>query len=395
MSVWLELCLYALGTLGHVAVCVTALNRVQGTIAEHAVERLFKKAVTLWAIVGLCLPFLEMWQSSKVRTPWQIVAGQLVDVWGYYTLATAWLVMTAVRRLAQVWIDRYPNVWQMLESRLVCVESEVGVAFEDYSTRPFWFSLAGNQIGELEVNKKEIVNSALPVGLDGLKITHFSDLHITGTVPKAYFEWLCQEIQQLNSDIIFLTGDFVDNPEKLAWLVDLVSDLQAEHGNYFVLGNHDVRFGQERRLRECLTDAGWIDLGGKFVQLQIGEHELLLAGNELPWIGQAPDCHPGEQAYSICAVHTPDLLRWGKSQQYDLMLAGHAHGGQIRIPWIGPVVCPSVHGVRYASGVFQAGKTVMHVSRGISGLQPIRLRCRPELTQLILRRSAENEATAN
>ena len=85
-------------------------------------------------------------------------------------------------------------------------------------------------------------------------------------------------------------------------------------------------------------------------------------------------------------VHTPDLIGWGRQQDYDLLLAGHAHGGQIRIPGIGPIICPSVHGVRYASGVFQKGRTMMHVSRGISGLQPIRLRCRPELTQLTLRR---------
>jgi hypothetical protein len=66
------------------------------------------------------------------------------------------------------------------------------------------------------------------------------------------------------------------------------------------------------------------------------------------------------------------------------MLGGHAHGGQIRVPFVGPIVTPSRYGVRYASGVFYQRETTLHVTRGISGLQSIRYRCLPELTQLQL-----------
>ena len=68
----------------------------------------------------------------------------------------------------------------------------------------------------------------------------------------------------------------------------------------------------------------------------------------------------------------------------DLMLAGHLHGGQIRLPWIGPILSPSRQGVRYASGVFQSPPTTLHVSRGLSGELPIRLNCPPEVTELVL-----------
>ena len=67
------------------------------------------------------------------------------------------------------------------------------------------------------------------------------------------------------------------------------------------------------------------------------------------------------------------------------MLAGHTHGGQVRLPWIGAIVAPSRHGVRYASGTFFEPPTVMHVSRGLSAEKPLRWNCAPELTKLTLR----------
>ena len=67
------------------------------------------------------------------------------------------------------------------------------------------------------------------------------------------------------------------------------------------------------------------------------------------------------------------------------MLAGHTHGGQIRFPIAGPVICPSWHGTKYAGGFFHTEPTVLHVSRGTASLFPYRMNCRPELTKLVLR----------
>jgi predicted MPP superfamily phosphohydrolase len=67
------------------------------------------------------------------------------------------------------------------------------------------------------------------------------------------------------------------------------------------------------------------------------------------------------------------------------MLAGHSHGGQVCLPLFGPILAPCLNGVRYASGAFRAGKTVMHVSRGTSCLTPLRFNCPPEIALLVLR----------
>ena len=88
--------------------------------------------------------------------------------------------------------------------------------------------------------------------------------------------------------------------------------------------------------------------------------------------------------FRLLLAHTPDLFPWAQQLDFDLMLAGHNHGGQIRLPWIGPLISPSRYGTRYASGLFQEGPTVMHVSRGVGGEHLLRWNCPPELALLVL-----------
>ena len=390
MSSVVEILLCFLGCLGHVSVCVAAVNRIQGSVADHSFEKIFKRSVYLWALLGLVLPFFLMWRSAELVTPWQVVARQLVADWGYFTLATAWLVVVVIRRLAQLVVDRCPDSWALTQTKVYHIAEEVAEeSKEKYypeSNRSFLLNFTGNQVGQLEVNKKTLFLPQLPSKLEGLTLTHFSDLHITGVIPQAFYDRLCDEILELDSDLMFLTGDVLDVPSKLPWVSRLAKRLTPSKECYFVLGNHDVRHGQDEKLRAALVAENCVDLGSTYLHVDIRGEPILLAGNELPWVGTAPECRPKSNEFAIGVVHTPDLIGWGRQQDYDLLLAGHAHGGQIRIPGIGPIICPSVHGVRYASGVFQKGRTMMHVSRGISGLQPIRLRCRPELTQLTLRR---------
>jgi len=83
--------------------------------------------------------------------------------------------------------------------------------------------------------------------------------------------------------------------------------------------------------------------------------------------------------------HAPDQLTWARRFDFDLMLAGHTHGGQIRLPLLGPIVSPSRLGTQYASGTFEREPTVLHVSRGTSSFMPLRWNCPPELAVLELR----------
>ena len=159
-------------------------------------------------------------------------------------------------------------------------------------------------------------------------------------------------------------------------------------GAFFVLGNHDKRVSDIPGLRDTLRQCGLTDLASPR-EIQFGGHRIALIGNELPWFGPAGEYASdqlSDDTFRILLAHSPDQLRWARMRQVDLMLAGHTHGGQIRFPLIGPVVSPSLYGIKYACGIFYEAPTLMHVSRGLSGLDPIRINCAPELAKLTLRR---------
>jgi predicted MPP superfamily phosphohydrolase len=117
---------------------------------------------------------------------------------------------------------------------------------------------------------------------------------------------------------------------------------------------------------------------------------FVLGVNELPWFEPAsnfdvvPRHDESGLPLRILLAHSPDEFKWAQANEVDLMLAGHLHGGQVRLPLLGAIVSPSRYGVRYALGVFTAGNTVMHVSRGTGSLTPLRYNCPPEISLLTL-----------
>jgi len=191
-----------------------------------------------------------------------------------------------------------------------------------------------------------------------------TDLHFSGRLQRRYFEEIIRHTNELQSDIIAVTGDIVDKAPCIDWLPHTLGQLKAPLGVYFILGNHDLRVDASV-VRKTLCDAGLIDMGGRWTVIDVRGEQLLLAGNEL-------------------LAHTPDQFSWARQNGFDLLLAGHNHGGQFQFPPIGPFVAPSRFGVKYAAGTFYQQPTVMHVSRGISALVPIRFNCRPEVTGIEL-----------
>jgi predicted MPP superfamily phosphohydrolase len=254
----------------------------------------------------------------------------------------------------------------------------------------------GNEITSLAVSEKEFELPALSPELDGLSILHLSDLHFTGQIERAYFDFVIDRMNDMPADLVVVTGDIIDKEHCLDWIAPTLGRLRARHGKFFILGNHDKRLPDVAALRREISNCDFIDLGGQCKVITLDDRRVLLAGNERPWFGPAPRvpsrAELEENEYGsdrgvlrILLSHSPDQLPWAKSNDFDLMLAGHTHGGQICFPVLGPVVTPSRFGVRYAAGVFYEHPTLLHVSRGISGLDPIRINCLPEVTRVVLR----------
>jgi hypothetical protein len=259
---------------------------------------------------------------------------------------------------------------------------------------PTWLSrLPGNEVLTVHLHEEQLAMPRLPAEHDGLRIVHLSDLHMSGRIAKAYFAEVVDEVNRLHPDMVALTGDLVERDRCIDWIPDTLGRLRAPGGVYYVLGNHDLRVDQ-RRLQAALAEAGLVYVGGRWQQAILRDMPIVLAGNELPWYRPAADlsdCPQRDAAglpLRILLAHTPDQFGWAQANDVDLMLAGHNHGGQVRAPLLGAVLAPSRFGTRYASGVFHAGPTIMHVSRGTSSLTPIRWNCPPEIALLVLRHAS-------
>ena len=260
-----------------------------------------------------------------------------------------------------------------------------GVLRRTLSQLPF------NDALSVEINEKVLEVPRLDHRLDGISIAHVSDLHLDGTVDKEFFRCAVELVNAMRADFVVLTGDIVDGEAQIDWLSEILGGLRAPFGVYFILGNHDLKVPSLARLRHVLGEAGLIDVGGRWLRLNLRDVSVVLAGDELPWIPPAVDlrdCPPPSSQQGplrILLAHTPDRLNWARRNEFDVMLAGHTHGGQLRFPVIGPLVSPCRQGVRYDANVFHLPPTILHVSRGLSETFPLRLRCPGELTRLVLR----------
>jgi predicted MPP superfamily phosphohydrolase len=249
-----------------------------------------------------------------------------------------------------------------------------------------WIARApGNELFHVELAVREIALPNLPRRLDGLSVLHLSDLHFNGTPGRPFFEHALELAAGLRPDLVALTGDVLDRHAMAEWLPTTLGRLEAPLGRYFILGNHDV-YDEPEKIRAAMRDLGWIDVGGRAAASAFEGHEILVAGDERPWIGAEPmlPAAGAPAALRLLLAHSPEQLAWATSRAFDLVLAGHPHGGQVDLPLFGPV-----SGGRYHAGVFSSGATVMHVSRGLGAMFPFRWNCPAEVTKLILRSSSK------
>jgi hypothetical protein len=382
--------LFLLALVGHTSLWVAAINRVHGVDLPYRVARRISRVMML--LLGIIALGLGTWvltagltildasgrMDPKIPGP---VRAYLVVCW----IAAA---VASIVWLARKLRDRPPGIQRCHRRERVALRSPTKGGNWETNGHHFLLRLPGNESFDLDLAERALEIAWLPAELDGLSIVHLSDLHFTGLVHKAYFEEVVRRSNQFEPDLVAVTGDLLDHSDYTDWIPDTLGRLKSRYGVYFVLGNHDSKI-DFLRLRRALGDSGLIDLGSRWVEIRVGAHAIVLAGNELPWFTPAADLAGAPAKTSggplrIALSHSPDQLAWARAHEVDLLLAGHTHGGQIRFPLIGPILTPSLAGVKYACGVFHRPPTVMHVSRGVSGEHPIRWNCPPEITRLVL-----------
>lgn len=375
--------------VGHFSLSIFVINRAHATALPYW---LIKVIDGLWYVAVVGAPFL-VFAYLTWGTPDWLSSQVLLQYLLFSYVAVCWFAAVAT---LPVWLRYFTD--SGTTNRLLANDCRQIDLIERIGYRPVgsFFTrilsqLPTNQVFDLSICEKSLQLPRLHAKLDGITITHLSDLHFTGRVTREFYEVVVDEANRLDSDMIAITGDIIDKRECLPWLDEILGRLRARHGVYFVLGNHDLRVHDEVGLRSQLTRLGFTDLGGRWQALTINQRPIILAGNELPWFVPAADmqscpAHNRDgRPLRIALSHSPDQIDWCRNNDCDLMLAGHTHGGQIRLPVIGPIFSPSRYGVKYSAGTFFADPTLMHVSRGLSGTRPLRFNCTPELTKLTLR----------
>ncbi len=372
--------------LGHIALWVWVYNRLHASgLPSRAVQHLEKWTIVVAVATAGWL--LRELRSAPVGTgtPDSAAATWLARLWSAACALMLAYVVTAWwarRRRPAAGASLVHNDTTRFHLRDAVDPLPIG----RLATR-LCAALPGNEILTIQAQHKVIRLARLPRALAGLRIAQLTDLHLTGQLTPAFFHAAVAHVNRWEPDAVIITGDLVDKAPCVAWVPLILGRLRARYGVFAILGNHDQRLADVPALRAAVTASGIHDLGGRVMTCRLREVPVLLAGNECPWFPPAPPLDPDASAarpFTILLSHTPDQLPWARRHGVDLLLAGHTHGGQIRLPLVGPIICPSRYGVRYASGLFDEPPTLMHVSRGLAGVQPLRWGCPPELTLLEL-----------
>ena len=252
----------------------------------------------------------------------------------------------------------------------------------------------------LELNSYTVGSPRLPKSFDGYRIAHVSDLHNAQMGDEN--ETLLTMLRQVQPDMIAITGDLVDSRHLdmdtgLAFIRDVAQIAPC----YYVTGNHEARLTEQyKTLKAEMEAAGITVLEDAATRITLDGESITLIGMQDPSFHgvykteniekladtQLTQLHTDKDAYSLLLFHRPSYFEVYAQHGIDLVLAGHMHGGQFRLPLVGGLYTPS-HGFfpDYDAGLYTEGSTTMLVSRGIGNSAfPFRFNNRPEVVLIEL-----------
>ncbi len=243
----------------------------------------------------------------------------------------------------------------------------------------------------VSLSKITYISGKVPKSFDGFKIIHISDLHNKKFIGGQ--NYLINKIIKASPDAIFITGDIISSYDKnIKTAIEYAKGFNSIAPTYYVTGNHETRLSAQNfdYLINALEEAGVYVLNDKALKLTKNNDSIFIAGLE-------DGLDPTKKAYEVLKnidenslklllMHKPNGFKQAAHAGADLIFAGHAHGGQIRLPFIGGIYAPNQGFFpKYTEGEYKHMESTMIVSRGIgNGFFPLRIFNRPQLVQITL-----------
>jgi predicted MPP superfamily phosphohydrolase len=242
------------------------------------------------------------------------------------------------------------------------------------------------------VERVDIPIRNLKPALEGFTIVQLSDIHLQPFTRPELVQRAVEMSNDLRPDLTVLTGDYVWRDQEAAFeLAPILAGLNARHGVYSVLGNHDHWLDVEATKR-AFAEAGLPMLINQGVEIVQGNGSFYLAGMDDGWSGLPDLTQTLEDAPSgdpvVLLLHEPDLVNeTSLDPRIALQLSGHTHGGQVLLPGKPPIFTPTL-GKIYSQGLFKVNDTWLYTNRGLGVISvPLRFNCPPEITLLTLARA--------
>lgn len=300
-----------------------------------------------------------------------------------FVLAVPRLAATMGVALLAPWLSGNWSLWLFLAIQVMGTAAFI----RGYFIEPF----------KLRMTAVMAFTDRLPLGTEPIKVLHISDLHVERLTNRE--ARVLELAREARPDLIVISGDYVNlsynrDPETLRQVQQLLSQLSAPYGVFATLGSPPVDLRETvvpifEGLNITLLRHGWqqVNLGNGRNLTVMGmdcSHDLPVdAGRLARLVASAPDDAP-----QLLVYHSPELMPEAVEHQIDLYVCGHTHGGQVRLPLIGPLFTSSQLGRRFVMGLYRYGRTTLYVSRGIGleGLSAPRVRflCPPEMTLFTL-----------
>lgn len=222
---------------------------------------------------------------------------------------------------------------------------------------------------------------------DGYRVVQTGDIHLEDWTKPRRLNRIVERVNDQSADLIAITGDFLSysvDPGTPRRLAEALGKLKARDGVVAVMGNHDYLTDVET-VRRCLLEAGITELHNDVRTLRRGDATLHFSGIDDVMEGRSRldlvlEKLPEEGA-AVLLAHEPDFADVSAATgRFDLQLSGHSHGGQVRLPLLGPLYLPPFS-QRYTAGLYEVGSMLQYTNRGL-GFVDARLRflCRPEIT---------------